>query len=106
MFTLSRIFGKQSANRTRGSKTGSGSRKARRGALLLETLEARTTPTASVFTDLPDYMPGDTALITAQDFAPGSTVEFQVLHVNGNNGGQGHLPWRVTDGSQWVRPLC
>ena len=98
MFTFSRIFSKSHGKQTHGS--GRRCAKTRHNHLGLEHLEARTTPTASVFTDLLDYQPGATAYITAQDFAPGSTVEFQVLHVNGNNGGQGHLPWRVTDGSQ------
>lgn len=113
MFTLSRFFGKRSATRRRGSTHARANRKTGRSALVLENLEARTTPTASVFTDLADYAPGETALITAQGFAPGSTLELQVIHVSGmgddgiygtpddvpgNNTGKGHEPWRITDG--------
>ena len=100
MDTISRFFGNGKKNRTRKKASAALPGKVQRGGLALESLEARTTPSATVFTDLLDYQPGDTALITAKDFAAGSTVEFQVLHVNGNNGGQGHIPWRVTDGSQ------
>ncbi|HEY9619684.1 MAG TPA: hypothetical protein V6C78_04905 [Crinalium sp.] len=65
-----------------------------------------------VQTDLLDYAPGSTATITASRFAVGETVEFQVIHldpgldqqygtaddVSGDNSGQGHLPWSITDG--------
>lgn len=72
-----------------------------------------TKPSSSVFTDKADYAPGETALVTATNFALGSTVEFQVQHVTdpgadglwgtlddvlGNNSGSGHDPWKVTDG--------
>jgi len=67
---------------------------------------------ALVQTDLLDYAPGATATITASNFSVGETVEFQVIHLDpgndgrygtaddvaGDNSGQGHLPWFVTDG--------
>jgi hypothetical protein len=70
----------------------------------------------TVSTDLLDYSPGDTAVITAEDFIVGSTIEFQVLHVldpgedgiygtsddiideETNASGDGHETWTVTDG--------
>jgi hypothetical protein len=67
----------------------------------------------SVVSDLPDYAPSSTAIISAKDFAVGSTVQFQVLHVIdagvdevfgtlddtlGDNTGSGHTPWIATDG--------
>ncbi|MCG6953192.1 MAG: IgGFc-binding protein, partial [Betaproteobacteria bacterium] len=74
-----------------------------------------TTP--SVTTDLLDYAPGSTATITASGFIIGSTLEFQVQHVIdsgddgvygtaddvlGDNSGEGHESWTVTDGVWWV----
>ncbi|MGB6044491.1 MAG: DUF11 domain-containing protein, partial [Pirellulales bacterium] len=79
-------------------------RKNRRSAawksgLLLEQLEDRRL-LAVVATDLADYAPADTALISATGYQPGETVEFQVLHIDGTpNTGNGHDPWFVTDGS-------
>ncbi|POA16737.1 hypothetical protein C1886_25645, partial [Pseudomonas sp. FW300-N1A1] len=70
-----------------------------------------TTPT--VTTDLSDYAPGSTAIITASGFAAGSTVALEVEHATGagadnlwgtsddvldTNTGEGHDPWYVTDG--------
>jgi hypothetical protein len=61
---------------------------------------------ANVVTDLPDYLPGQTAIIAAwndyssgQDFATGETVRFQVTRTDGvNDLPNGNLPWVVTDG--------
>lgn len=68
---------------------------------------------SKVTTDLADYTPGATAVITATGFAEGGTVVFSVQHVNGAGfdgvygtaddaieflGGDGHDPWAVTDG--------
>lgn len=94
-------------------------------------LEDRITPTSSlldysplfnqssllipdVSTDLPDYPPGSTAIISANNFfLPGSDITFQVVHIIGpgadgklgtlddilgNNTGSGHESWIVTDG--------
>ncbi len=55
-----------------------------------------TTPTVS--TDLLDYAPGSTAIITASGFAPGTTVMFEVDHTSGEDSGAGHTPWYVIDG--------
>ncbi|MDV6342373.1 DUF11 domain-containing protein [Nitrosomonas sp. Is24] len=75
---------------------------------------------ATVFTDKPDYNPGQTALITTDGFLLGSNIKFQVQHILagldgvfgvnpltginddllGNNTGSGHLPWVVTDGDE------
>ncbi|MGQ0578569.1 MAG: DUF7507 domain-containing protein, partial [Betaproteobacteria bacterium] len=75
-----------------------------------------TTPSPSVTTDLLDYLPGSTAVITAKNFLVGSTIAFQVSHVldagkDGKYGtlddkldtqtnatGGGHQKWYVTDG--------
>ena len=83
--------------------------------LSLEFLESRVNPTAIVSTDLLDYAPGSTALITANNFMPGADVTFQVQHVLAgaddvfgtaddipdtilNSKGSGHEPWTVKDG--------
>ena len=76
--------------------------------------------TITVTTDLSDYRPASTAIITATGFAVGSTIEFQVLHVldpgpDGiygtlddtidvvtNSSGDGHDAWQVTDGAWWL----
>ena len=75
---------------------------------------------ATVFTDKPDYNPGQTALITADGFYPGSDIKFQVQHITagldgvfgvnpltgidddqlGNNTGSGHATWTVADGDE------
>ncbi|WP_223545434.1 DUF5801 repeats-in-toxin domain-containing protein [Pseudomonas sp. A-B-19] len=67
----------------------------------------------TVTTDLKDYAPGSTAIITASGFAAGSTVTLEVDHAVGagadgvwgtsddvlnTNMGAGHEPWSVTDG--------
>lgn len=36
-----------------------------------------------VSTDLPDYPPGSTAIISANNFLPGSDITFQVVHITG-----------------------
>ncbi|MBW3540835.1 MAG: PKD domain-containing protein [Planctomycetes bacterium] len=55
---------------------------------------------ATVQTDKLDYMPMETAVITASGFGVGEAVEFQVLHIDGTpNTGHGHDPWQVIDGS-------
>ena len=69
--------------------------------------------TPFVTTDLKDYAPGSTAMITASGFAAGSTVTLEVDHAIGagadgvwgtsddvldTNTGEGHEPWSVTDG--------
>jgi hypothetical protein len=54
---------------------------------------------ATVTTNLDDYPPGSTAIITGSNFQPGETIELQVLHTDGiPNTGGGHDPWQVTDG--------
>ena len=50
----------------------------------------------SIFTDFPDYAPGSTVNITGSGFVAGESVSLLVLHVNGNNTGNGHLPWTVS----------
>ncbi|WP_223541282.1 DUF5801 repeats-in-toxin domain-containing protein, partial [Pseudomonas sp. BF-RE-26] len=67
----------------------------------------------TVTTNLNDYAPGSTAIITASGFAAGSTVTLEVDHAIGagadgvwgtsddvldTNTGAGHEPWSVTDG--------
>src|SRR3954468_7994289 len=76
----------------------------------------------SVNTDLLDYAPGSTAVVTASNFIAGSTIIFQVSHVldaglDGQYGtsddvldaekdgsGAGHQPWSVTDGARITLP--
>jgi hypothetical protein len=56
---------------------------------------------ATVTTDLDDYPPGATAIITGSNFQPGETIELQVLHTDDiPNTGGGHEPWQVTDGGE------
>ena len=77
------------------------------------TLTSDLSPTPTVTTDLRDYAPGGTAIITASGFAAGSTVAFEVEHATGagadgvwgtpddllgTDTGAGHEPWSVTDG--------
>ncbi|MDJ0593733.1 MAG: DUF4347 domain-containing protein [Pleurocapsa sp. MO_226.B13] len=52
----------------------------------------------TVITDLDDYPPGSTAIITGENFDLGETIELQVLHTDGiPNTGGGHEPWQVTN---------
>ena len=68
--------------------------------LVLEEISLLFDRLATVSTDLDDYSPGSTALISGSNFQPGETVELQVLHTDGTpNTGGGHEPWFVTDGS-------
>jgi hypothetical protein len=69
---------------------------------------------ATVTTDLPDYPPGSTVIITGSGFLAGESVKLQVLHydINGDNDASAaHQPWYVTadaDGnisSTWLVPL-
>ncbi len=68
---------------------------------------------ATIKTNKTDYAPGETSIITADGFASGSTIVFNVQHVIdpgydgiwgttddtlGDNTGAGHEPWYVTDG--------
>lgn len=85
----------------------------------LESLEERVNPSPVVSTDLLDYAPGSTALITANNFKVGSEVVFQVSHMVSagadgvwgtpddvldtvKNSGPDHQPWAVTDGVWWM----
>jgi hypothetical protein len=76
-------------------------------------LSAHAALSATVTTDETDYPPGGTVYITGNGFAPGETVELQVLHVDGadNDTSPAHDPWQVTadvDGnfeSTWLVPL-
>ena len=50
-----------------------------------------------VFTDRPNYFPGETALISGSGFSPNEVVTLQVVHVDDTDeGGLGHEPWNVT----------
>src|SRR5262245_3003339 len=69
------------------------------GPLAAEQLEDRTLLSAAVWTNKPDYLPGETVTITGTGFQPGETVNLQVLHTDGTlNTGPAHAPWQVTDG--------
>jgi len=49
-----------------------------------------------VYTDRPNYFPGETALITGSGFSPGEVVTLQVRHADDTaEGGAGHEPWSV-----------
>lgn len=58
---------------------------------------------ATIQTDLLDYPPGSTAIITGTGFQPGETVTLQVLHTVGDSLGtdpQYHQPFTaIADGS-------
>ncbi|NBR07663.1 MAG: hypothetical protein EBT92_18130, partial [Planctomycetes bacterium] len=95
-------------------------RKPANSRVRLESLEERVNPAPVVSTDLLDYAPGSTALITADNFKVGSEVVFQVSHMisAGTDGAWGtsddvvdaeknvmspdHQPWSVTDGVWWM----
>jgi len=52
---------------------------------------------ATVTTDQSDYPPGSTVNITGSGFAPGETVQLQVLNITApNDVGNEHAPWTVT----------
>jgi hypothetical protein len=72
-----------------------------RPPLALLRLEDLVLPSAAtVLTDRPVYVLGQSATITAGGFLPGETVRFQVLHTDGRpNTGPDNAPWTVTDGS-------
>ncbi len=53
------------------------------------------TRAAAIRTDKADYMPGETASIAGDGFAPGEVVEVQVQHLTGPTGGNGHAPFYV-----------
>ncbi|MCX6827921.1 MAG: hypothetical protein NT002_01365, partial [candidate division Zixibacteria bacterium] len=51
---------------------------------------------ASVYTDRPDYPPGDSVAITANGFWNNENVTVQVTHLDGTpTDGEGHDPWQV-----------
>src|SRR5262249_2051363 len=62
-----------------------------------EQLEYRVVP-AAAWTDLLDYHPNSTALITGTGFKVGETVQLQVLHADGTPS-PGDAPWFVVDGA-------
>ena len=65
---------------------------------------------ATVSVDRFNYKPGDTAAIKGAGFLPGELVKVQVVHANGQNEGEAHLPFTiVSDGEgriadQWIVP--
>ena len=55
----------------------------------------------TVTTDLSDYPPGSTAIISGSNFEAGETVELQVLHTDDiPNTGDGHEPWQIVEGGE------
>jgi Prealbumin-like fold domain len=51
---------------------------------------------ASVFTDKPNYQPGETAVITGSGFSPNEIITLQIIHIDDTaEGGEGHTPWNV-----------
>jgi hypothetical protein len=47
-------------------------------------------------TDLPDYPPGATVILTGTGFQPGETVRLDVVHADGGTWeGDYHVPWYV-----------
>jgi hypothetical protein len=66
---------------------------------VVEQLEDRLAPSATLTTNQQDYAPGSTAYFKAEGFLPGETLQFQVLHIDGTaNTGADNQPWLVTDG--------
>src|SRR5262249_14392485 len=64
--------------------------------LTVEQLEDRLLLSAAVWTNKPDYLPGETVSITGQEFLAGETVQLQVLHADGQPDlDAGHEPWQV-----------
>jgi hypothetical protein len=51
-----------------------------RARLRVEALEARTTPSATIVTDQPTYVGGQTAVILGNGFMPDESVTLQVAH--------------------------
>ncbi len=94
----SKFLTSDSARRTRSTE--------HRATLQMEMLEIRELLNAQVMTDLFDYAPGQTAIITAfnnsdpgTDFNVGESVTFQVTRSDGvPEYSNGNLPWTVTDG--------
>src|SRR5262245_2337211 len=72
----------------------------RRNRLLLEALEDRMVPSAVIWTDKPDYLPGETALISGAGFAVGAEVGLRIYNEDVSDGGSGNAPWFVTDGGE------
>jgi uncharacterized repeat protein (TIGR01451 family) len=115
MFTFTRWFKKNAVLKS----LDKAQKRSKLRALLFERFEERVVLTGgayspSVLSDLLDYAPGSTAIISAKNFAVGSTVQFQVSHVIdagvdevfgtlddtlGDNTGSGHEPWSLTDGA-------
>src|SRR5688572_4669718 len=60
-------------------------------------IQATAQGTATVTTDLEDYPPGSTVIITGSGFLPGETVILQVVHVGEDPGldPESHAPWPV-----------
>lgn len=54
---------------------------------------------ATVRTDKLDYQPGETAVISGTGFNANEVVTLLVEHSNGNNFGNGHLPFEATAGA-------
>ena len=57
----------------------------------------------NVLTDKLDYAPEELVIITADGFALGETVEFQVARIDGLPIGDAaaYEPWQIVDGSQF-----
>src|SRR5262249_9846800 len=65
----------------------------------LESLETRALPSATLWTDKPDYAPGTTAIINGAGFQVGETVQLQITNIAGlPNPTPPRAPWDVTDG--------
>ena len=68
----------------------------------VELLEERTLLSVVVLTDKPEYVSEEPIIVTVSGFAPGKTVEFQILHTDGtSNTGSGHDPVQIVDGGQY-----
>ena len=66
----------------------------------LAAFNAQGQATPTIQTDLLDYPPGSTAIITGTGFTPGETVTLQVLHIDAGVDSLGtdpqhHQPWNV-----------
>ncbi len=102
---MSKVFGRPALKLSR--------RKSRSRRLVVECMEQRRLLAAQVVTDLQDYQPGQTAIITAwndgeagENFSTGEKIRFQVTRTDGiEDFPNGNLPWVVEDGIGGFEPF-
>src|SRR5262245_41454836 len=93
------FFGRSAGKARRGSRGDSRQSARSRFRPLLETLEARVTPSVTLLTDQHSYLPGDTVVINGSGFAVGETVDLNMARTDGVAiVAPGVSHWQVTDG--------